>query len=289
VGVAAPALAVESQRRAGLPRVLVYWHLLSLDAPTVAVVWAWGFAHAARVPLPWIATAVLGLGAWIIYVADRLLDGRTGDGSGDDLRERHFFHARHRRAFLMVAGCAGVALLALVIAAMASAPRRDDAAIFGLFLLYFVIVHLPGAHIRFPRELAVGIIFASACVAPAWSRPGSPHAELVAMALVFAALCWLNCTAIHVWEHSGPASLIPAMALCVAVAAGALAWTAGLAHSGVCRLDLATLASALLLLALDRDHRRSLRGSTHPSTLALRVLADAALLTPLLFVVPWRS
>jgi hypothetical protein len=74
------------------------------------------------------------------------------------------------------------------------------------------------------------------------------------------------------------------MALCVAVAAGALAWAANLAHSGACRLDLATLASALLLLALDRDHR----GSNPSSTLALRVLADAALLTPLLFVVPWR-
>jgi uncharacterized membrane protein (UPF0136 family) len=288
VAVAAPALAVEQQRRAGLPRVLVYWHLLSLDAPTVAVLWAWGLAHAARVPLPLIATVVLGLGAWIIYVADRLLDGRTGnelrDGCGDDLRERHFFHARHRRAFLMGAGCAGVALLALVITAMASAARRDDAAIFGFFLLYFLVVHLPGVRVRFPRELAVGIVFASACVAPAWSRPGSPHAELVAMTLVFAALCWLNCTAIHVWEHDGPASLIPAMALCVAVAAGALAWAANLAHSGACRLDLATLASALLLLALDRDHR----GSNPSSTLALRVLADAALLTPLLFVVPWR-
>ncbi len=288
MAVAAPALAVEQQRRAGLPRVLVYWHLLSLDAPTVAVLWAWGFAHAARVPLPWIATAVLGLGAWIIYVADRLLDGRTSDGRCEDLRERHFFHARHRRAFLVVGSCAGVALLALIITAMASAPRRDDSAIFGLFLLYFLIVHLPGARIRFPRELAVGIIFASACVAPAWSRPGSPHTELAAMAILFAALCWLNCTAIHVWEHDGPAYLIPIMALCVAAAAVALAWAAGVAHSGACRLDLATLASALLLLALDRDHRRSLRGSAQPSTLALRVLADAALLTPLLFVVPWR-
>jgi hypothetical protein len=274
-----------------LPGVLVYWHLLSLDAPTVAVLWAWGFAHAARVPLNTPATAALGLGAWIIYVADRLLDARAGARPIEfraDLRERHFFHARHRRAFLIGVSAAGIALLTLIATALPTAARRDDAAIFSVFLLYFLIVHLPGIRIRFPRELVVSIVFASACVVPAWSQPGSPHSELAAMTALFAALCWLNCTAIHVWEHDGPAFLVPAAALGVAAAAVALAFAVGPAHAGAFRLDLATLASALLLFALDRDHRRALRRSPPPSTLAVRVLADVALLTPLLFVIPWR-
>jgi hypothetical protein len=285
VAVAAPALAVEQERRAGLPGVLVYWHLLSLDAPTVAMLWAWGFAHAARVPLSAAATAVLGLGAWMIYVADRLLDALAG-GLCENLRERHFFHARHRRAFLVAAGGASIALLTLIAVGMSAAARREDAAIFAVFLLYFLVVHLPGIRIRFPREVVVGIVFAAACVVPAWSQPGSSHPELAATTGLFAALCWLNCAAIHVWEHDGPSSLIPAGALCVATAATGLAIFSG--QSGALRLEVAALASALLLFALDRDHRRSLRGPNPPSTLAVRVLADAALLTPLLFVVPWR-
>lgn len=265
--------------------MLVYWHLLSLDAPTVAVLWAWGFAHAARVPLSATATAVLGLGAWMIYVADRLLDALPG-GRCENLRERHFFHARHRRAFLVVGGCAGIVLLTLVGAGLPGAARRDDAAIFAVFLLYFLVVHLPGVRIRFPREVVVGVVFAAACVVPAWSQPGSSHAELAAMTGLFAALCWLNCAAIHVWEHDGPAPLIPAGALCVATAATGLAIYSG--QSGSLRLDLAVLAASLLLFALDRDHRRSLRGANPPTTLAVRVLADAALLTPLLFVIRWH-
>jgi hypothetical protein len=271
----------------GLSGVPAYWHLLSLDAPSVAVLWAWGFAHAARVPLNAPATAVLSLGAWIIYVADRLLDSRGGAAHAG-LRERHHFHARHRRAFVIVAGSAGSALLALIVFALPSAARRDDAAIFAFFLVYFLIVHLPSARLRFPRELVVGVVFASACVVPAWSQPGSPHAELVPITVLFAALCWLNCAAIHVWEHDGSRYLIPAGAVSVAAAAAGLAILAGPHQGGAFRLDLATLASALLLLALDRDHRRALRESPPPSTLALRVLADAALLTPLLFVIPWR-
>jgi hypothetical protein len=287
VAVAAPTLAVKQERRAGLSGIPALWHLLSLDAPTVAVLWAWGFAHAARVPLNAAATLVLGLGAWIIYVADRLLDGRAG-APRVDLRERHVFHARHRFALLIGAGCASMALLVLIVIALPPATRRDDAAIFAVFLLYFLIVHLPKARIRFPRELVVGVVFASACVVPAWSQPGSPHTDLAVMAALFAALCWLNCAAIHVWEHDGSGYLIPAGAACVAAAAAGLAGWAGPEHGGAFRLVLAALASALLLFALDRDHRRALRKSAPPSALALRVLADAALLTPLLFVIPWR-
>jgi len=288
VAVAAPVLA-QQQRRASLPGVLVSWHLLSLDAPTVAMLWAWAIARAAHVHASASAIAVLGIGTWLIYVADRLLDSRA-QAPRDALRERHRFHARHRRGFLAASGVAGGVILWLVATRLSAAARRDDAAIFAVFLVYFVFVHLIGS--RFPRSLAVGVIFAAASAVPAWSQAELFSAAWIAAAALFAALCWLNCAAIHVWERQGlPArsSRIPAVALSVAAAAGAVAaGSVALRDSGTLRLAVSILASALLLFALHLDQRRLAHRADDRPALSLRVLADAALLTPVLFFFPWR-
>jgi hypothetical protein len=287
VAIAAPVLAAQ-RRRASLPGVFVSWHLLSLDAPTVALLWAWAFARAAHVHAAGSAVAVLGLGTWLIYIADRLLDSRGG-APRTALRERHRFHARHRRPFLTASGAAAVALLWLVAAQLPAGARRADAAIFAVFLIYFVFVHLVGS--RFPRSLAVGIIFAAASAAPAWSQSQLVRVGWVAAVVLFAALCWLNCAAIHTWEETRPPTQslrVPTMAICIALAAGGLAaasWTA-LRDPGTLRLAVSIFASALLLLGLHLDQRRiALRAD---AALSLRVLADAALLTPILFLIPWR-
>jgi hypothetical protein len=284
VAIAVPVVA-EQRRRASLPGVFVSWHLLSLDAPTVAVLWAWAFARAAHVHAASGAIAVLGIGTWLIYVADRLLDSRDGTAR-TALRERHRFHAKHRRPFLIVSGTAAVALLWLIVARLPATAWREDAAIFAVFLVYFVFVHLIGA--RFPRSLAVGVIFATASAAPAWSQAELVPAGWIACVVLFAALCWLNCEAIHAWEETRTRSLrVTTMAACIALAAAGLAvasWT----DPGAVKLAVCILASGLLLLALHLDQRRFARRADDDPALTLRVLADAALLTPILFVLPWR-
>jgi len=291
VAVAASIPSVRERRRSLVAAVPVYWHLLSLDAPTVAVLWAWSFARAVHVSSAPAALVVLGIGTWLLYITDRLLDGREG-APRDSLRERHFFHARHRRALLVAGAVAAIPLL-IFIFLMPPAARLEDAVIFAVSTVYFAVVHL--ARVRFPRELVVGIVFALACAVPAWSQPGPAHADLAVLALLFAALCWLNCAAIHVWEKPGAIrrwSAVPTLALCVAAASAALMALAGKQHPGVLGLAAATLAAALLLFALDRDHARGARPSAErgvPSVFALRILADAALLTPLLLLIPWRG
>ena len=82
------------------------WHLLSLDAPTVAVIWALLLARVAGVrPAP-AGLSVLGVGTWLVYVADRTLDGLAGRET-TRLRERHLFYARRRRVMLLAAGGRG--------------------------------------------------------------------------------------------------------------------------------------------------------------------------------------
>ena len=71
-------------------------HLLSLEAPLIAMAWMLGLAHLNRVPVMPGVLAGLGLCVWMIYVLDRLLDTR---GKADsELDARHRFHRRHRVA-----------------------------------------------------------------------------------------------------------------------------------------------------------------------------------------------
>ena len=273
----------------------VCWHLFSLDAPTLAVLWAWALARAVDAQQSSATLAVLALGTWLLYIADRLLDGRPGSLRGD-LRQRHIFHACHRRAFL-VAGAVVLLPLGWLIFIMPAAARNEDARLFAAAMLYFGAVHLPWPRalrrLRFPRNLVVAAIFASAATVPAWSASTAAHGDLIWIAGLFALLCWTNCTAIHAWESARPPrrwSLVSTLALVIAAAAAAL-MTAARSHPQVFLLLVAMAASALLLFALDRDFTRSRRRPSPEgelSPLALRILADAALLTPLLLIIPWR-
>lgn len=295
MALAVPLPTLTQRRRAKLFGVPIYWHFLSLDAPTVAVLWAWSFTHAAQIHTSASALAVLGIGTWLIYVTDRLLDGHAGR---NNLRERHFFHARHRRPFLITAAAATLALLGL-ISIMPPTARCEDTLLFAVSMLYFAVVHLPIGRIRpsFPRELTVGVLFACATAVPAWSQPESPHPALVLLILLFAGLCCLNCLAIEIWERPlAPTriSLVTAIAICVAGASATVMFAPNTRIPGQSRLAAAALVSAIVILALDRVHRRfarqhAVQEETVSVLLALRIAADAALLTPLLFVLPWRG
>jgi hypothetical protein len=317
--------------RAAAP--LHLWHLSSLDAPTVAVAWAWSLAWAAHRPLPLWSAAALGLIVWVIYIGDRLLDAkrelnpdakrelkpdaRSALTTNADqnvygakhLRERHFFHWRHRRVFLAIALLAGLAAAALVLAQLpAQLPEKAlprDSLVAAATLVWLGSVHLGQRMGRRGRaageqaqaqtqthagtlarerlaEIVVGIIFALGCALPAWPRSA---AALPALAL-FAALAWLNLYAIGEWEsplrRTGLASPlrgwgVQQAAAVVAIAGLALAILAvRLAEPRSAAVLLGGTASALLLALLDRCRSRL-------SPLTLRAAADLVLLTPLAF------
>jgi hypothetical protein len=297
VAFATPLPTVAERSRSRLWAVPVYWHLLSLDAPTVAVLWAWSFARATQAHPSLTTLAVLGIGTWLIYVVDRLLDSRFSPYR--DLRERHFFHARHRRAFLIAAILPALLLLSL-INVMPSAARREDSIIFAASMLYFASVHLPALRVRrwFPREVAVGILFACAAAIPAWSGypPASTtdRAQLAGPVLLFAGLCILNCISIETWESPSPpvrTNIIPVIAVSLVGASATFLFIPSLRTAEFFPLLAALFASAILLFALDCFHRRAVQQATEDKTrilLALRIAADAALLTPILFTLPWH-
>ena len=281
---------------------LALWHLLSLDAPSVAALWTWFIAASVHIQLSLTSVIAMAVAVWMLYAADRLLDARHLAENPlhiGDLELRHRFHHRHRSGFLAGILAASVALAILI-------PRLAPSAIYLYLVLgallagYFILIHATGSANRLPKELAVGIFFASAVFVPTVAR--APHLRLALLgpALLFALLCSLNCLFIYSWEHRSPHSstitphpatrfalrhLTPLAILSLAtdllLASLHLASIPHL-HPLSWTLPVACALSSAVLLLLDRHRNRM-------QPLTLRAAADLALLTPMLLLPTLRS
>jgi hypothetical protein len=253
--------------------ILEMWHLLSLDAPLVAMVWTCLLGWSVEATPTLSEICALGLAVWILYALDRLLDALRGKGQMED---RHRFHRRHWRGFALMLALA-VPLESWMVLSL---PQNIRVAwlLLGIPLVaYLLQIHLT-SH-RLPKEFAVALFFAAACTAPAMVRVG-PR-PLLAAGAVFALLCWANCVAIARWEKDqyphpmtrwAVRNVRPLCATTV-IGAGLL-----LLSTGAVAISLAAAASALALWAADVSW-----GGKAPS-LRMRVLADAVLLTPVTLI-----
>lgn len=246
------------------------WHLLSLDAPTIAVLWTWFIASHHHVEMPSTVLVAMFLAVWILYASDRLLDF-SRQTSLCELKERHLFHGSHQYAFTL--GILFSALLLVAFLMTFPAPLLlSYSCLSGVVVLYFIFVHLtPGT---IPKELAVGIIFAIATFIPTLTRGGCSW-ELSMQCLSFATVCWLNCSLINSWEGTLRISRFPLVRLETLTALllffGLFYRSDPLAIPTACGMSLA------ILLGLDLFSR-------HIAVLNLRICADAALLTPIVVV-----
>ncbi|MGH9678524.1 MAG: hypothetical protein ACRD4Y_01095 [Candidatus Acidiferrales bacterium] len=270
----------------------MWWNLLSLDAPTVVCLWALLFAHAVRISFPLVEVSVLTATVWIIYASDRMLDVLRSP-AGSALSDRHNFYARNRYAVLGTLLPVTSATLWISFTKLTSETMVAGLMLCGAVLFYFQIIHaVPDLAARwFPKELVAGAIFAAGAAIPAWTRAVESQALLLPAVLLFAALCGLNCIAIECWEHhrgerrwkKPPYWLIRWADVRIARIAAFLILCVGCAgafgpHSaGQTELLGASAVSLALLAALDWQ-------SNALSPQALRVLADAALLTPAFFL-----
>ncbi len=261
------------------------WHLLSLDAPTVAVLWTWFIATVVHLRLPAAALAAMALAVWTLYAADRLLDARQLTDQplqSAGLEPRHLFHHRHRSTFHIGIGVAAISLAATL-------PLLYTEAIHlylilgGLLAGYFILIHATQHARRLPKEIAVGLFFAAATFIPTVAHRPELRLALLLPAVLFAALCSLNCLFIYAWEHSRteearlthPVTRIALRCLRPLGIALMLAATAvaSFDRHAPWPLSLACALSALGLLLLDRNRRRI-------ASTTLRAAADLALTTP---------
>ena len=249
---------------------LAYWHLLSLDAPTVATLWLCFISRATHTPLAPAFPAAMFLIVWILYALDRLLDARSIRKPGI-LEARHHFHNKHRQAFSAGMAVASLAVPLLLIAShLPVRTLRLYAALASALMLWLLSVHLNPTRIL-PKELVTGLFFSAALWVP-FARPGT-----LIPALLLAALCTLNCIYIHSWENPASAPAHPTTVLIrLNLPQASLALILiGLLRSTPISLAIASSVASLMLLA-------EVRHRIHPTT--LRAAADLALLTPVLFL-----
>jgi len=240
---------------------------------------------------------LLALTVWAVYVCDRLLDARAALRAAElsRLRERHYFHWRHRRVLLPAAVVAACAATGLILACMPVDARERDSVLATASLLYFARVH-SGHRINLfhcsvlSKELLVGVLFTCGCALPVFGALLSSNIAiwpLVGVAAFFAPLAWLNCHAIDKWETGKTAAphtrmrfhlssgLASAPVLAVAGALLALSVSFFDARAGAL---LASGAASALSLALLDVHNEKL------SPVILRSAADLALLAPALIL-----
>jgi hypothetical protein len=273
---------------------LALWHLLSLDAPTIAALWTWFIASTNHVHLPLSSILAMAVTVWMLYAADRLMDTRllnVDPGRQEDLEARHYFHHRHRTAFLSGILFASIALAVLLPHLEADAIHLYlvlGALVFG----YFILIHGTHSAHRLPKEIAVGLFFAAATFVPTVARRPGLRVSLLPSALLLATLCSLNCLFIYAWEHDAFSTnrsthpitqfAISKLSLLTVLLSLSSATIPLLDHRTPWPIPYAIALSAALLLLL-HNHRLALKPIT------LRAAADLALTTPLLLLLFLRG
>lgn len=267
--------------------------ILSLDAPAVVVPWQWLIARcaSARAGIP--EMAVLGSSVWLAYTADRWIEGwrLVPENIGT---HRHRFHQEWR--WPIAAAWAAVLGADVAVAVRGLPPREFMAGALILipvaaYLLSHQLIHR-NSRWRAPKELCVALLLGAGAAVFAVGQPGASLPRMAAPLGLFMLLCFSNCTLISVWEHEvdrihGQTSLALQFAGIAAFGrmlpwlvsiVGAAAWlAAGRGTAAAC----AAASGALLGLVGMAEGRIG--------RIPARVLADVALMTPLLALLQERS
>ena len=269
---------------AAAPKVALWeWpNVLSLDAPLIAALWQSLFAQTFGAALGWPYALLLYAAVWLIYSADRWLDGRTlGEGART---QRHLFYARHRGVIFWCWLGVGAATLSASLFLLTQ-PQVWGAAVLGALMLGYLLRRHRGDRTTHPKELQIAAIFALGVVfLPLLS--GNLSLSLIFCGGLFGVLIFLNCAYIARWEGELDQETAPFAVRApwfdahlgfLTLTFALLCGVGGLLIEPLRPLFAALALSASLLYGLEH-----LSPTLSPA--ARRVLADAALLTPLLWL-----
>jgi hypothetical protein len=262
-------------------------NLLSLDAPLVAVSWLYIFAKTWRVNyLPWAAYISLGLVVWVIYLTDRLLDS-SFQGAAGKLAARHHFHQLHRKKLTVVAAIATIVAVVLVIGLSGSIYSYAfvGVALVACFFALSIFTTQGADELPYSKNILAGVTFAYGSAMLAYAYTGFDVGGIMFSheLICFAVLCILNIFAIDLWEHASRSSDIEVKAAdeialslpLTLLGAAALVFAVKDDEMTTRPFYYAILTGAALLQILNRSRSRF-------SMDALRVLADVALLAPII-------
>lgn len=284
----------------------VWLNLVCLDAPIVAIVWLWLFAGTFHMPVHPGNAVALFLTAWLIYLADRLVDAASlRVGTPRSLRQD--FCLKHREIWI-----SGLVLVVgfdfYVVGRSIPAATFLAGAVVGILALVYLALNYPRGRIwrSLPaKEVTIGLLFTAGTLVALLPAAPPVSAPFIGCGLAFACLCSLNCISIAAWERDldraqGKVSVAtghPGFARHVGKICGGLA-LASFAMAIVLRAGAPVLAcisvSALLLGSLhasadikegrflNRPRRFGNRRSLGIDRDQRTALADLVLLTPII-------
>ena len=161
----AQSKAQVTSRTSALPWWL-WWNILSADAPTVAAVWAVVFERSSSRGISKLTIFALVACVWLIYFADRLLDGWGAEAYL--LKARHRFCDRNSAAILWLLGAGGAATAWAVWRELSLREIEAGLVLSAIVGGYLLCVHVGRkSFARFmPKEIAVGLLFATGTTLP---------------------------------------------------------------------------------------------------------------------------
>ena len=240
-------------------------HLLSLDAPIVALVWQDFVVRCYPSMLRPSGRWVLGLTVWAIYLGDRLLDVRSVDGTANE-SPSHAFYRRNRKPLAMVLMAALSADIFVAIAWLRPAVRWNGLTLGAAVSAYLILFGYWRLGPMIWKRLVAASLFSAGVFLVALTQ--NPYwTALVCPFFGLSALCLGNLLVIVRLESNQRRSsswLWIAAAMAVCLLPGNRSWN----------LALTTSIAGLVLIDLS--------GSVLSPRLG-RVLVDVALLSPLLY------
>jgi hypothetical protein len=263
-------------------------NVLSLDAPIVALLWQIFFFKQFHLELHWIDSFILISSVWLVYVADRWLDGFQ-IGKNDAKTARHRFYMRYRLSTVLSFVLVLIVTTWLAFERLDFVSIRNGALILCLVGAYFANNHLIKFWQRFfPKEIFIAVIFSLGTGLFVFSKIGL--LKLLIPMGIFAILCFLNCCLIAKWEveqdeaqnqksiisdYPQMGRYIKAALMGIFVITLLVVWF----YPSASCVDIwrASGVSALILFWLDTVQ-------LHLDREDLRLFADVALMTPLLFL-----
>ena len=261
----------------------LWLNLVCLDAPLVAICWQWIFAHSVHLSVPVGHRAALFLTAWVIYLADRFGDS-VSLTTEQPKSVRQQFCVRHKGTWLVSIICVAAVDLVVVLRAV-NYETAVPGAVLGAFTIAYVAINHAHSEIweTIPlKEFTIGSLFAAGTLLGVTPHIFAKRLTMIFAAILFAALCSLNCNSIAIWERDldriqGRHSIatrwprtnsLPPMLLFLLLAGSVLlawfnpdAWPVALCLGGS-----GLLLGALRFVPVSRDERTA--------------LADVVLLTP---------
>lgn len=178
-------------------------NVLAFDAPLVGVVWQRFLGSLFYVEVPLSASVMLALVIWAIYLTDRWLDAapRAPVEPGD----RHRFARRFRMQFGWLAVIVWFVAAGLAMTWLPGRYLVAGAGVAIVVAVYFMLVHI-ARQSRFlaggGKEASVGILFAAGVSVPLVADARELIWTWIFAVVAFAAICWLNCEWITRWERT---------------------------------------------------------------------------------------